>query len=102
MQVIFSSGKDVDFLPKRSNKGNATRYLQKQLQMSGEKTLVCGDSGNDISLFETDSRGVIVNNAQPELLAWHQEEGENRHYLAKSGYAAGILEAIAYFGFLSR
>jgi len=102
VQVIFSSGKDVDFLPQRSNKGNASRYLQQRLQISGEKTLVCGDSGNDISLFETDSRGVIVNNAQPELLAWHQNCGESRHFLAKSGYAAGILEAIAYFELSSR
>lgn len=101
VQVIFSSGKDVDFLPQRSNKGNATRYLQQRLQLSGEKTLVCGDSGNDISLFETDSRGVIVNNAQPELLTWHQQYGEDRHYLAQSSHAAGILEAIAHFNLLT-
>ena len=101
VQVVFSSGKDVDFLPRRSNKGNATRYLQQRLQMSTEKTLVCGDSGNDISLFETDSRGVIVNNAQPELLAWYQNYGESRHYLAQSSYGAGILEAIAHFNLLT-
>ncbi|MFM1842466.1 MAG: hypothetical protein RLZZ490_1202 [Cyanobacteriota bacterium] len=100
VQVVFSSGKDVDFLPQRSNKGNATRYLQQRLQLSGAKTLVCGDSGNDISLFETDSRGGIVNNAQPELLAWYQKYADNRHYLAQSGYAAGILEAIAHFKLL--
>ena len=97
VQVIFSSGKDVDLLPRRSNKGNATRYLQKLLAMAAEKTLVCGDSGNDISLFETKSRGVIVGNAQPELLQWHRQQGDSRHYLAQSSYGGAILEAIAHF-----
>lgn len=97
VQVIFSSGKDVDLLPRRSNKGNATRYLQKHLAVAAEKTLVCGDSGNDISLFETQCRGVIVHNAQPELLQWHHHRGDSRHYLAQSSYAGAILEAIAYF-----
>ncbi|MEY2984702.1 MAG: hypothetical protein RLZZ568_1319 [Cyanobacteriota bacterium] len=97
VQVMFSSGRDVDFLPLRSNKGNATHYLQQRWQIPGEKTLVCGDSGNDISLFETDSRGIIVNNAQAELLAWYDKFGASRHYLAKSPHAAGILEGIAYF-----
>lgn len=101
VQVIFSSGKDVDLLPQRSNKGNASRYLQKQLAMAGEKTLVCGDSGNDISLFETDARGVIVANAQPELLHWYRHQGDHRHYLAQGGYAGAILEAIAYFQFFA-
>lgn len=99
VQVIFSSGKDVDLLPRRSNKGNAARYLQKHLAMAAEKTLVCGDSGNDIGLFETKSRGVIVRNAQPELLQWHLHQGDPRHYLAQSSYAGAILEAIAYFNF---
>jgi sucrose-6F-phosphate phosphohydrolase len=99
VQVIFSSGKDVDLLPRRSNKGNATHYLQKHLAMAAEKTLVCGDSGNDISLFETQCRGVIVRNAQPELLQWHRNQGDSHHYLAQSSYAAAILEAIAHFNF---
>ncbi len=99
-QLIFSSGRDLDLLPVASNKGNASRYLAQRLGFAPEQTLVCGDSGNDISLFETEARGVIVNNAQPELLAWYHAQGQPYHYHAQSGYAAGILEAIAYFGFL--
>ena len=56
-QVVFSSGRDVDILPQNSNKGNATIYLQKRLAVSADKTLVCGDSGNDISLFDVNARG---------------------------------------------
>jgi sucrose-6F-phosphate phosphohydrolase len=99
-QVVFSSGRDVDILPQFSNKGNATAYLQKRLQVHQETTLVCGDSGNDISLFEAPARGVIVSNAQPELLDWYRNFGQSHHYLAQRPCAAGILEAIEYFELL--
>ncbi|WP_293128591.1 sucrose-phosphate phosphatase [Microcoleus sp. bin38.metabat.b11b12b14.051] len=96
-QIIFSSNRDLDILPKTSNKGNALTYLQQRLQISSEATLVCGDSGNDISMFEQDVRGVIVANALPELLAWHRECGNQNHYLAGSGCAGGIMEGMTYF-----
>lgn len=100
-QVVFSSGRDVDILPEASNKGNATAYLQQRLEIPWETTLVCGDSGNDISLFEARARGVIVGNAQPELLDWYRNFGQSHHYLAQRPCAGGILEAIEYFELLS-
>jgi sucrose-6-phosphatase len=96
-QIIFSSNSDVDLLPQTSNKGNAITYLQKRLQIPSEATLVCGDSGNDISMFEQDVRGVIVANALSELLEWHRECGTENHYLAGSACAWGIMEGMAYF-----
>lgn len=96
-QVIFSSGRDLDILPQGSNKGNAATYLQKNLQIPPEITLVCGDSGNDISLFQQSARGVIVGNAQPELLAWYYKHSSPWHYLARSTFANGILEAIKHY-----
>lgn len=96
-QIIFSSNNDRDILPQTSNKGNAITYLQKRLQIPSEATLVCGDSGNDISMFEQDVRGVIVANALSELLEWHRECGTENHYLAGSACAWGIMEGMAYF-----
>ncbi len=96
-QIIFSSNRHVDILPQTSNKGNALTYLQKRLQIPSEATLVCGDSGNDISMFEQDVRGVIVANALSELLEWHRECGTKNHYLAGSACAWGIMEGMAYF-----
>jgi len=96
-QIIFSSNRDVDILPQTSNKGNALTYLQKRLQIQSEATLVCGDSGNDINMFEQDVRGVIVANALSELLEWHRECGTKNHYLAGSACAWGIMEGMAYF-----
>jgi sucrose-6F-phosphate phosphohydrolase len=100
-QLIFSSGQDVDLLPQAGNKGKATAYLQERLQVPPENTLVCGDSGNDISLFQQPYRGVIVSNAQPELLKWHYDYRHTWHYLSSSPYAQGILEALNFFNFLT-
>ncbi len=100
-QVIFSGDRDVDILPLNSNKGNAVKYLQTRLQVPAMSTLVCGDSGNDVSMFQQSARGVIVGNAMPELLDWYRNHGQPHHYLAQVNCAAGIMEAIDYFGFLA-
>jgi sucrose-6F-phosphate phosphohydrolase len=99
-QIVFSSDRDVDILPQLANKGNAVAYLQQQLQVHPDVTLVCGDSGNDISLFQQPARGVIVSNAQAELLQWFQTHGQPHHYLAQRACAGGILEALEYFDLL--
>jgi sucrose-6F-phosphate phosphohydrolase len=99
-QVIFSGSRDVDIVPDAGNKGNATTYLRRQLGMKPDETLVCGDSGNDISLYQQQERGVIVGNALPELLSWYQQQGQSHHYLARTNYAWGILEGLKHFQFL--
>ncbi|PSF39255.1 sucrose-phosphate phosphatase [Aphanothece hegewaldii CCALA 016] len=96
-KIIFSSGKDIDILPQAADKGLAAMYLREKLQIPLTQTLVCGDSGNDLSLYQHGTLGVIVNNAQNELAQWYNQSGTKNHYFAKSSYAWGILEAIDYF-----
>lgn len=98
-KIIFSS-EDVDILPVRGDKGLAVTYLREKLQIPAKLTLVCGDSGNDISLFQQSTLGVIVRNAQPELLNWHRQQGQSDRYCAQSSYAWGILEALFHFKLL--
>ncbi|MGA7933119.1 MAG: HAD family hydrolase [Kovacikia sp.] len=45
---------------------------------------------------------MIVGNAMPELLQWYHSHANSHHYLAKTFCAAGILEGLRYFGFLSQ
>ncbi len=96
-QIIFSNDEDVDILPKHGDKGLAMTYLRERLGIPPNKTLVCGDSGNDISLFQQNTLGLIVRNARSELMAWYRLCGESRHYLSRASFADGILEAIAHF-----
>ncbi|HEY9627471.1 MAG TPA: sucrose-phosphate phosphatase [Coleofasciculaceae cyanobacterium] len=96
-QIIFSNDENVDILPKKGDKGLAMTYLREKLGIPPEKTLVCGDSGNDISLFQQNTLGLIVSNSRSELLAWYRLCGESRHYRSRARFAGGILEAIDHF-----
>jgi len=96
-QVIFSSDRDLDILPKKSGKGKAVTYLREKLGIAANRTLVCGDSGNDVAMFEQMTLGVIVKNSQQELLDWHQLHSYPNHYVSQRDCAWGILEAIAHF-----
>jgi sucrose-6-phosphatase len=96
-QIVFSSGRDVDILPSNADKGLAARYIQESLRISASSTLACGDSGNDISLFQQSTLGTIVSNAQPELLDWYSQHRHPNLYLARSPFAWGMLEGLQYF-----
>ncbi|NJR50307.1 MAG: sucrose-phosphate phosphatase [Leptolyngbyaceae cyanobacterium CSU_1_3] len=101
IQLIYSSGKDLDILPSLANKGAAMSFVRQNFGIEASQTVVCGDSGNDIALFSVgEERGIIVGNAQPELLTWHRHHSSKRHYFAQSHYAAGILEGLHHFNFL--
>lgn len=101
VQLIYSRAKDLDILPKYGDKGQAMLFLRQHWGIDATRTVVCGDSGNDISLFSLgDERAIIVGNAQPELLLWYSINSTPHHYQAKASYAAGILEGLSYFGFL--
>jgi len=100
IRLIYSGGKDLDIVPRKGNKGLAMQYLRQKWGIEPTQTVACGDSGNDIALFSVNQeRGIIVGNAQPELLQWCEINPADHRYLAKAHYAAGILEGLYYFGF---
>lgn len=101
IKLIYSSGVDLDIVPRNSDKGQAVQFLRQKWKFVAEQTVVCGDSGNDIALFAVgEERGIIVGNARPELLQWHNENPAHYHYLAKNFCAGGILEGLKHFGFV--
>ncbi|MDJ0697146.1 sucrose-phosphate phosphatase [Mastigocoleus sp. MO_188.B34] len=101
IKLIYSSGIDLDIVPHHSDKGQAMQFLRQRWQFGAERTVACGDSGNDIALFAVgNERGIIVGNAREELLGWHNENPAEYRYLAKNKCAGGILEGLKHFGFL--
>ncbi|MGB8701712.1 MAG: sucrose-phosphate phosphatase [Thermosynechococcaceae cyanobacterium] len=101
-QFIYSGGKDLDIVPQTANKGKALQFVRAQYGVDASQTVACGDSGNDIALFSEDNhRGILVGNAQPELLQWHHANPSGDRYLAQAAYAAGILEGLVFFGFVA-
>lgn len=99
VKLIYSGGKDLDILPQKADKGLAVEFLRQKWGIDGINTVVCGDSGNDISLFMVENlRGIIVGNAMEELRQWHQENPSNYRYIAQGKYAGGITEGLRHFG----
>lgn len=91
-EMIYSSNRDLDFLPAGMNKGAAVAFLASRWNITPENVLVAGDTGNDRALFEQGFPGIVVANAQPELKAI---TGPNV-FRAQQSYASGVMEGIQY------
>jgi len=92
-EVIYSSNRDLDFLPLRANKGKASAFLASEWGIARDRVVVCGDTGNDMALFEQGFRGVVVGNAQPDLKSL---AGPNVYH-AEGLYARGVLEGVDHW-----
>lgn len=101
IDLVYSSRRHLDILPKWANKGNALRWLLHHLQIPLNTVLVAGDSGNDSAMFRLKGvRGIIPGNAQPELLA---EAAGMPLYIGPPGEvcAQAVLAGLAHFGVLA-
>jgi sucrose-6-phosphatase len=102
--VIYSGGADVDVLPAGASKGKGLAFLLEQMREAvggppPDGVLVCGDSGNDVDLFEVPGvRGVVVANAHEELRAWAAAHRSAAVFEAGERCAGGIVAALRHFG----
>lgn len=93
--VIYSSSRDLDVLPAGASKGDALRWLCEHIGVPLDQVLVAGDSGNDSSMFLLPGvRGIVVENAQPEL---YEAVVRLSAYRATRAFAEGVLQGLAFF-----
>lgn len=96
INIVYSSNRDLDILPKFANKGNALSWLLKHLKIRRDETAVAGDTGNDSAMIlKRGIRGIVVGNAQPELL--EAIIGRDVH-VSREVCADGVLEALQAMG----
>jgi len=100
-QVVWSSGRDLDLIPVAAGKGNAIRFVINLQKLEAEKIITAGDSGNDRSMFDEFQCGIVVANAQPELMALKKEHPISDFYFSEKPYAAGVRDGLGYFHVIS-
>lgn len=94
-QLVYSSRRDLDVLPRAGHKGNALRFLLDETGIAADQVLVAGDTGNDAAMFAVPGvRGILPGNALPELRAAARGEV----YAAVADNADGVLEGLRHFG----
>jgi len=93
--VLQSADRYLDVLPGGVNKGSTLRQLVKMMDIGEQQVLVAGDTLNDLSLYETGYKGVVVGAAEPALVAATQDIATV--YRAERAGAGGILEAMTHF-----
>jgi len=96
-KLIYSSDIYLDVIPERAGIGTAVKFLVDSLVLPPSQVFVCGDSGNDIDLFQYGFRGIVVANATQEL----KKAVELRAYFSHTPYARGLLEGLKHYNFFA-
>ena len=101
----------LDFLPASATKQTALEYVAGEFGAAKEDVVFCGDSGNDIFPLTAGFCGVLVRNADEQLVQnVKQAMDENpalKVYFAKGNfnglkgyYTSGVIEGAYHYGFL--
>ncbi len=99
----------LDFLPHSATKQTALEYVADDLNVNRSEVVFCGDSGNDVFPLTAGFSGVLVRNADEQLVADVKKAlATNRDlkvYFAKGGfkglsgyYTSGVIEGAYHYG----
>lgn len=99
----------IDFLPNSATKLTAIEYVAEEYGVDKAEVVFCGDSGNDIFALTAGFRGVLVKNADEQLVQHvHEAKRENpdlQVYFAEGGfrglngyYTSGVIEGAYHYG----
>ena len=102
----------LDFLPNSATKQTALEYVADSFRVAKEEVVFCGDSGNDIFPLTAGFRGVLVRNADDQLLENVKHAMERnpalKAYFAKGDfmglngyYTSGVIEGAYHYGIFS-
>lgn len=94
--IVYSSGRDLDILPKSAGKGQALAWLCNKLGIALDEVVVAGDTNNDRGMFELPgARGIVVGNALSELRAMVHDNP--LIYASEEQFALGVVEGLIHW-----
>ena len=99
----------LDFLPASATKQTALEYVAEEYEIAKNDVVFCGDSGNDIFPLTAGFNGVLVRNADEQLVEnvrrAQQQYPDLRLYFAQGNfkglngnYTGGVIEGAYYYG----
>jgi len=102
---VYSGEAFLDVLPAGVAKDYAVHFLLRQLRLDTNHVVYAGDSGNDEHAFKSGLKGIVVNNADPQLIAelkaWADDNDKRgRLFFATKPFIAGVHEGCRHFGLL--
>ncbi|WP_413718763.1 HAD-IIB family hydrolase [Silicimonas sp. MF1-12-2] len=100
LDSLISDNRFFDVLPKGVSKGPSLLRLLTYLSVDNSKTLVAGDTLNDLSMLDLGLPAVAVGGSEPGLI---EKVKDLQHlHCAKGVGVTGIAEAILHHGFLAQ
>ncbi len=94
--LLYSAGRYLDVLPRGINKGNTLRQLALAEGFDLDSIVVAGDTLNDLSMFATGFKGIVVGSAEPELV--DRVRKLPRVFIAQDEGCGGILAGLEHHG----
>lgn len=99
----------LDVLPNSATKQTALEFLTEQQKLEKDEVVFCGDSGNDIFPLTAGFCGVLVRNADQQLIenvqAAMEQDSTLEVYFARGGfhglngyYTSGVIEGAFHYG----
>ena len=98
-ECIASSGVYLDILPRNFNKGATLLYLLDHLRVDHNNVITAGDTLNDLPLFRTGLPGIVVGNAETNLIP-HVASMDNI-YLSPYHGVSGIIDGLINYKWLA-
>ncbi len=100
LDALTSDNRFFDVLPKGVSKGPSLLRLLAYLGVDNNKTLVAGDTLNDLSMLDLGLPAVAVGGSEPALI--DKVKDEPHLHCATGAGVSGIAEAILHHGFFAQ
>jgi hydroxymethylpyrimidine pyrophosphatase-like HAD family hydrolase len=100
LDALISDDRFFDVLPKGVSKGPSLLRLLSHLEVENARTLVAGDTLNDLSMLDLGLPAVAVGGSEPALI--EKVRDLDHLHCAKGVGVTGIAEAILEHGFLTQ